>query len=130
MVVKTHREGREFTGVEIGAGNVSRYFPKGSKVIELLLDHVQIQCGLEPGFWQGQTEIRDPRLRAWLQSKNFHGKPGEGPIPLALIPSGKNCFRLQPIKRHRHPGLPSTAEAIHADSVSASKGGTGHAPHS
>jgi len=113
MVVKTHRKGREFTGVEVGADNVSRYFSKESAVIELLLDHVQIQCGLNPRFWQGETEIRDPRLCVWLQSKNFNGKPGDGPIPLALIPSGKNCFRLQPIKRRPHTGLTGSTITAH-----------------
>jgi hypothetical protein len=97
MVVKTHCEGRELTGVEVGTGNVRRYFPRGANVIELHLDHLLIQLGLKPDFWQGQTQICDPRLRAWLESKNFHGRPGEAPIPLALIPSGKNCFRLQPV---------------------------------
>ena len=96
MVVKTHCKGREFTGVEVGADNVRRYFPKDTNVIELHLDHLLFQCGLAPAFWQGQTEIRDPRLCAWLESKNFHGRPGEAPVPLALIPSGKNSFRLQP----------------------------------
>jgi hypothetical protein len=95
MVVKTNCNGREITGVEIGAGNVKRYFSKESVVIELLLDHLQIQCGLSPAFWQGKTEIRDPRLRVWLESKNFKARPGEAPVPLALIPSGKNRFRLQ-----------------------------------
>jgi hypothetical protein len=97
MFVKTHCKGREITGVEIGAGNVQRYFPKEAAVIELLLDHLQIQCGLAPDFWDGETEIRDPRLRVWLESKNFNAKPGEAPVPLALIPTGKNCFRLQPV---------------------------------
>ena len=100
MVVKTHCRGREFTGVEVGAVDVRRYFPQGTAVIELLLDHLLIQCGLAPDFWKGNTEIRDPRLCAWLQSKNFHGRPGDIPVPLALIPSGKNCFRLQPIAKN------------------------------
>jgi hypothetical protein len=105
MVVKTHCKGRTFTGVEVDAINVQRYFPRDADVIELRLDHLLIQCGLAPTFWQGQSEIRDPRLCAWLESKNFNGRPGEAPIPLALIPAGKNCFRLQPaalIERPRH----------------------------
>ena len=97
MVVTTHCKGREITGVEIGVGNVRRYFPKEMLVIELCLDHLLIQCDLAPEFWEGQTEIRDPRLRIWLESKNFSARPGDGPIPLALIPSGKSCFRLQTI---------------------------------
>jgi hypothetical protein len=100
MVVKTRCKGREIIGVEIGAVNAQRYFPRDAEVIELLLDHLHIQCGLTPGFWQGDTEIRDRRLCAWLESKNFNGRPGDAPLPLALIPSGKNCFRLRPLATH------------------------------
>jgi len=97
MVVKSYRKGRTMRGVEVGSVNVHRYFPRDVSEIELLLDHLHIQCGLSPSFWQGDTEIRDPRLCAWLESKNFNNRPGDAPIPLALIPSGKNCFRLQAI---------------------------------
>jgi hypothetical protein len=103
MIVKTQHKGREFTGVEIGATNVRRYFPKDASVIELHLDHLLIQLGLTPEFWQGNAQICDPRLCAWLESKNFHGRPGDAPIPLALIPSGKNCYRLQPICANGRP---------------------------
>jgi hypothetical protein len=115
MVVKTRCKGREITGVEVGLVNVRRYFPKDSAVIELQLDHLQIQCGLAPGFWQGDTEIRDRRLCAWLESKNFNGRPGEAPLPLALIPSGKNCFRLRPItsrpRAHLNPAPAAASQA-------------------
>jgi hypothetical protein len=87
----------------VDANHVRRYFPKDADVIELRLDHLLIQCGLAPTFWQGRSEIRDPRLCAWLESKNFHGRPGEAPIPLALIPSGKACFRLQPVSQNAEP---------------------------
>ncbi|MGB7265967.1 MAG: hypothetical protein WBC92_10675 [Terracidiphilus sp.] len=112
MVVKTQCKGHSFTGVEVGAGNVRRYFPKEIEAIELHLDHLLIQCGLPPGFWHGQTEIRDSRLSAWLESKNFNGRPGEAPIPLALVPSGKNCFRLQPLSRNGRLRLRPTPEPI------------------
>lgn len=112
MVVKAQCKGREFTGVEVGAGNVRRYFPKDIEVIELHLDHLLIQCGLAPAFWRGQTEIRDPRLCAWLKSKNFHGRPGQAPIPLALIPSGKNCFRLQPLNGNGRSRFKPTPDLI------------------
>ena len=98
MVVRTHCKGREFLGVEVGEGNVRRYFPRQAQVVEIELDHLQIQCRLEPGFWNGHPEISDPRLRAWLASKNFKGKPGEDPVPLVLTPSGRNSFRLQTIE--------------------------------
>jgi hypothetical protein len=108
MVVKTHLTGRKMTGVEVGILNVRRYFSPESLEIELILDHLQIQCGLAPGFWQGDTAIRDPRLSAWLESKNFGGRPGDAPVPLALIPSGKNCFRLRPLANRTRP-LPRPA---------------------
>ena len=108
MVVKTQSKGREFTGLQVGANNVQRYFPKDTAVIELQLDHLQIQCGLEPDFWLDQPEIHDPRLGAWLESKNFYERPSQLPVPLAMIPAGKNVFRLRPITangRTRTPHL-------------------------
>jgi hypothetical protein len=111
MLVKTNCNGREITGVEIGEGNVKRYFSKESAVVELLLDHLQIQCGLGPDFWQGQTEIRDPRLCAWLEAKNFKSGRGAEPVPLALIPSGKNRFRLQTTSGHARVRLEPAVQA-------------------
>ncbi|MGA7342783.1 MAG: hypothetical protein WBE72_24070 [Terracidiphilus sp.] len=102
MLVRTQSKGREFTGVEVGASNVRRYFPRQIQTVDLEIDHLQIQCGLKPGFWSGHPEISDPRLCAWLEAKNFHGKPGERPIPLAMIPSGKNRFRLQTVEMGSH----------------------------
>jgi hypothetical protein len=97
MVVKTQSKGRGITGLHVGENNVRRYFPRHVSVIELELGHLHIQCGLEPDFWLGQPEIHDPRLCAWLEAKNFHVRPARTPVPLAMIPSGKNCFRLQPV---------------------------------
>ena len=101
MVVKTQCKGRNLTGLNVGVTNVRRYFPRNVAVIELQLDHLQIQCGLEPDFWQDQPEIHDPRLCAWLESKNFHSRPDRTPIPLAMIPAGNNSFKLQPVSLHR-----------------------------
>ena len=67
MVVRTQGKGRSVTGLNVGANNVRRYFPKNNLVIELQLDSLQIQCGLEPDFWQDQPDIHDPRLCAWLE---------------------------------------------------------------
>jgi hypothetical protein len=61
LVVKAKSKGWEFTGLQVGANNIQRYFPKDMAVIELQLDHLQIQCGLEPDFWVDQLEIRDAR---------------------------------------------------------------------
>lgn len=102
MIVKTQCKGRAFTGVEVGPGNVRRYFPRDAPVIELHLDHLLIQCGLSPCFWEGKAEICDARLGIWLESKNLNGGRSHDPVPLALIPSGKNSFRLQPMPLGRH----------------------------
>ncbi len=95
MLVKTQCKGRAYTGVSVGDNDVRRYFPQQTESIDLELDHLLIRCGLSPGFWNGHSEISDPRLCAWLESKNFHWKPGAEPVALAMIPSGKNVFRLK-----------------------------------
>jgi hypothetical protein len=98
MVVKTQSKGRGQTGLHVGVANARRYFPRDTSVIELQLDHLQIQCGLAPGFWQDQPEIYDPRLCAWLESKNFHMRSDRTPVPLVMIPAGKNSFKLEPVR--------------------------------
>lgn len=81
--------------MNVGINNVQRYFSRGVSFVELQLDHLQIQCDLSPDFWQDQPEIFDPRLCAWLESKHLSANPGRDPLPLAMIPSGKNSFRLR-----------------------------------
>jgi len=97
MVVKTQSKGHGVTGLHVGATNVRRYFPRDISVIELELDHLQIQCGLHPAFWQDEPEIYDPRLCAWLESKHFRTRSDRTPVPLAMIPSGGNAFKLRPV---------------------------------
>ena len=64
MVVKTQLKGSEVTGLRIGARNVRSYFPKGVRVIELQLDHLQIQCGLSPRVLAGTAgNSRSPVVR-------------------------------------------------------------------
>jgi hypothetical protein len=101
MVVKTQNKGRAITGLQVGAHNVRRYFEAGTEMIELELDHLYIQCLLEPRFWQGEPEISDRRLGAWLEAKNFHERPSRTPVTLAMIPNGKNRFKLRPIALNR-----------------------------
>ncbi|MGD0733060.1 MAG: hypothetical protein ABR956_17480 [Terracidiphilus sp.] len=96
MVVKTQSKGLAVIGLHVGANNVRRYFPNRISLIELQLDHLQIVCRLTPDFWRDHPEIHDPRLGAWLESKNFHGRARQAPVPLAMIPTGDNSFRLQP----------------------------------
>jgi hypothetical protein len=111
MVVKTQSKGRGITGLHVGANNVRRYFPKDISVIELQLDHLQIQCGLSPDFWHGQPEIYDPRLGAWLESRHLHAHPERSSIPLSMIPAGANSFRLQPARASAPKAKPTQASA-------------------
>ena len=68
MVVKTQCKGREITGVEVGIGNVRRYFSKEMAAIELLLDHLQIRCDLAPNFWRGiRTYVTAGCAPGWSQ---------------------------------------------------------------
>lgn len=103
MVVKTQRKGPGITGLHIGTANAQRYFSPDVAFVELHLDHLSIACGLSPDFWQSAPEIHDPRLCAWLESKNLHMRAGSAPVSLALIPSGVNSFRLTPAP---HPHAP------------------------
>jgi hypothetical protein len=111
MVVKTQSRGRGVTGLHVGANNVRRYFPKRIASIELLLDHLQIECGLKPDFWKGEPEIFDPRLCAWLESRHMHAKQDRTPIPLAMIPQGNNSFRLRPVRLNGQAGVKLPPEA-------------------
>jgi hypothetical protein len=101
MVVKTQSKGRGVTGLHVGANNVRRYFPKDMSSIELQLDHLQIECGLKPDFWQDEPEIYDPRLCLWLESRHMHTRLDRTPVPLSMIPEGKNIFRLEPVRMNR-----------------------------
>ncbi len=102
MMVKTQNKGCGVTGLHVGVTNVRRYFPKHISVIELQLDHLQIQCGLDPGFWLGRPEIHDSRLCAWLEIKQLRASLDRIPLSLALIPEGTNSFRLFPVSLHGH----------------------------
>jgi len=98
MVVTSVCIGHRVAGLYIGARNVHRYFPRSVTEIELQLDHLRIQCGLSPDFWQGQPEIHDRRLCVWLELKQRNGK-ANAPVPLAMIRSGENAFILDPVSK-------------------------------
>lgn len=114
MLVKPQSKGREVLGLDVGALNARRYFSKDASVINLELDHLQISCDLAPDFWEGQAQIRDRRLCAWLELKNFHGKAGQSPAPLMMIPSGKNSFRLKPLSLRGPVRIDPDPQATHA----------------
>jgi hypothetical protein len=102
MIVTSVCIGHHVTGLKVGAKNARRYFPKGTREIELQLGHLRIQCGLAADFWQDQPEIHDPRLCLWLESKQWRER-ANGPAPLAMNRSGENSFTLDLVgKRSRH----------------------------
>jgi len=114
MVVKTQCKGCEVTGLHVGAYNARRYFPKHLAAIELQLDHLRIECGLSSDFWDGSPEIRDRRLCAWLEHKQHHGTV-RCSIPLAMIPAGRNSFKIEPSSVGRiRPAVRSSAAGVAA----------------
>jgi hypothetical protein len=100
MVVTSQCSGNRVTGLYVGAQNVQRYFPRNVLAIELQLDHLRIECGLPPLFWEGQPELHDPRLCLWLELKQSQQKEGRTPMPLDMIPSGEHSFTLGPVKHN------------------------------
>lgn len=102
MVVKTQCKRPGLTGLHVGTSNVRRYFPKGTSYIDLELDHLHIRCGLSPDFWQDEPDIFDPRLGAWLESKQLRREPGRDSVPLDLIPAGKDSYRVLVDKSKMH----------------------------
>jgi hypothetical protein len=98
LLVEIQHKGSNITGLNIGANNVRRYFPKGKSSIDLRLDHLEIQCELPPGFWKNQPEISDPRLSAWLEAKNIRKAGKRDPVFLDLVPDDGRSFRLQVVK--------------------------------
>jgi len=95
MLVTTLNEAQRVIGLHVGEDNVRRYFPRGASVIELQLEHLRIQCRLDPAFWQDDPVIRDPRLCTWLEAKHLHRKKDRAPVPLVLVPAGNSAFRVQ-----------------------------------
>jgi hypothetical protein len=94
MLVKSQCFGNRVTGLYVGENNVSRYFPRKVKAINLQLDHLQIECGLAPRFWDGEPEIHDPRLCLWLESKQSRDSNCRWSMPLYMIPAGEGTFVL------------------------------------
>ncbi len=119
MVVTSQYSGHRVTGLYVGADNVRRYFPKRISEIELQIDHLRIECGLAPDFWQDQPEIHDPRLCVWLESKQAKEKSWLNPVSLSMTPSGENSFILGPAtlstpsRVHRAPAQTTSRRATY-----------------
>jgi len=108
MLVKTHRNGHDRTGLHIGRANANRFFRKDAPSIELKLGDLRIQCTLAPDFWEGRPQIHDPRLSEWLRFKVGRARSGPGAALLTLVPAGVDAFVL-------HPSLEAASEVFGAE---------------
>lgn len=97
MLVIAQYKGHSVTALRVGRRNARRYFQRSAPNIEIELDHLRIECGLGPEFWDGEAEIRDRRLCAWLASKQHSRRPSHSDVTLAMTPSGRNSFKLTPV---------------------------------
>lgn len=97
MRVKAESKSYGIFELHVGAENVRRYFPRSISAIELQLDHLRIECDLTPDFWNGQADIFDSRIGAWLESKRINPRLSRTPISLSMIPAGDHAFRLEPL---------------------------------
>jgi len=114
MLVKTHKNGCDHTGLHIGRSNASRYFRKHVQSIELKLGDLRIQCALTSDFWEGRPQIHDPRLSEWLKFKMDRAHSGRAPALLTMVPAGADTFVL-------HPSPEAASEAFGADISTATK---------
>jgi hypothetical protein len=105
MVVRSQCNGHRITGLYVGLRNARRYFPRNLDSIDLEIDHLRIQCGLTPQFWDDDPQIHDSRLCEWLELKQFAKQGYRHSMPLAMIPSGENSFvlRLGGFQHNRRP---------------------------
>jgi hypothetical protein len=108
MLVKTHRNGNDRTGLHIGRANANRFFRKDAHSIELKLGDLHIRCTLAPDFWEGRPQIQDPRLSEWLKFKVGRARSGPGAALLTLVPAGVDTFVL-------HPSSEAASEAFGAE---------------
>lgn len=114
MLVKSHCNGNRVTGLYVGENNVRRYFPRQVEAINLKLDHLMIECGLAPRFWDGEPEIQDPRLCLWLEAKQSKDSNCRSSMPFTMIPAGDGAFSLGFPEVHPRP-KGSRAEVSSAD---------------
>jgi hypothetical protein len=114
MVIFTLDKRPGVVGLHVGTENVQQFFSPDTLLVELELDHLSIVCTLDPSFWQDRPVIHDLRLSSWLDAKRTGGKLASPSGRLALIPSGPNAFRLQPLEGTQGDGAPKNHEGDEA----------------
>lgn len=101
MVVIAKGNGREVTGLRVGAANARRYFSRDLNNVELRMGDLRIECRLAPEFWSTRPEIHDPRLCEWLKFKAAQHRLNRKPIALTMEQTGANSFTLHPLSLAR-----------------------------
>ena len=101
MVVRTQSKGGRITGLYVGALNARRHFPRAMSCVDLELGHLHIQCELQPEFWNGSPEIRDPRLADWLEARHVRPRSKSDAIELEMTRTGAGSFHLEPAQTKR-----------------------------
>jgi hypothetical protein len=101
MIVRMQNKGRSITGIRIAKADARRYFPDGTKAIDLELDHLRIRCDLNDSFWRGCPEISDSRLGAWLEAKSFGNELASSRVSVQLERTG-DCYRLHLLSTEQH----------------------------
>jgi hypothetical protein len=129
MMVKTECNGRKVTGLYIGARNVRRNFPREVAAIEFELGHLRIDCELGPEFWRDQPRICDSRLCEWLQHKLYHETGYMKPLPLALVQSGRNAYKLRPVLLPPVSLIADLKGSVLISHAHAKAAGASHKPH-
>jgi hypothetical protein len=115
LIVRAHYCGHRVASLYVGASNVRRYFSRRLRFVELQLDNLRILCGLPEHFWQDKPEIEDARLCVWLETRHPQPDPFQREIPLALIPAGKNSFKITALDQMAHARLNSRADFIRSN---------------
>ena len=101
MIVSMQNKGRSVTGIRIGTSDARRYFPGGTKTIDLELDDLRIRCDLNASFWRGKPEISDHRLCAWLEAKFLGQKLPASPVRVEMVRTGDGYqLHLLPAQQH------------------------------
>src|SRR5262249_44559196 len=93
MIVRMQNKGHSVTGLRIGISDARRYFPGGTKAIDLELDDIRIRCDLKASFWHGKPEIDDRRLCAWLEAKFLGQRLPSSPVPVEMVRTG-DCYQV------------------------------------
>ena len=127
LTLKSRRNGSEntkqrpdVTGLHVGASNVRRYFPRNARLSSCIwiISRYSVGSGLTFRRTSPRFSTRDLCM---VGVQDYHTRADHAPIPLAMIPAGKNSFRIRPVsfnEETQHPApLPAKSEFLSDSSV-------------